>query len=589
VLVAFSLVDLCLDTLNVETAVEPVFMRAFRLVRIGRLLRLIKGFKSILRMLHTVVMSLPALVNVIGLMSLLLVIYAIAGVSLFYNVSPKEAQFIDFADGGYVSFQSFPAALLTLFRCVTGESWNGIMHDLMITDSMNPRQCSQATPEPHLCVDTEMKSIIFFVTFTVFATFMLLNLLIGVILQNFSNTLASGGIRCISSEQIDDFARVWQMFDPTATNVIPKARLPHLIHTMRVHSWIHNRGLDVPVSLRETISLIRQMEIPIHDGQANYQETLQAIARAIHHGFNALKKQEMLEVEHNSVKPVDPKLLQGIRNASHQEVSRARAKTYQQLAQMRYRSLVRTGVVRKSPLPRTKSRAQRAAPYVIQWHWRALCMRRMLRKLARTERGGVNLTRMDVFRHQCAIAAFMTLKRMQCYRLLGGPRLRQGLRERAMRIGEARPPPKPLPEAFVLESSTMRKLAARTLRKHQERAPMTTVFAAQLIQATYREKLERGAYHWLLFGVTKFQAHYRALKERREMRSLIYEAEQSLKAEGHGEMIDLACGPTGDTTSSAQAAAAKPDIPAQIPFSWSTYDYSSRSPDAFAKETVHSI
>ena len=31
------------------------------------------------------------------------------------------------------NFCSFPVALQTLFGCATGESWNGIMHDLMVT------------------------------------------------------------------------------------------------------------------------------------------------------------------------------------------------------------------------------------------------------------------------------------------------------------------------------------------------------------------------------------------------------------------------------------------------------------------------
>ena len=31
------------------------------------------------------------------------------------------------------NFCTFPTAVLTMFRCATGEGWNGILHDVMIT------------------------------------------------------------------------------------------------------------------------------------------------------------------------------------------------------------------------------------------------------------------------------------------------------------------------------------------------------------------------------------------------------------------------------------------------------------------------
>ena len=166
-LVCFSVADILLEVFEVDSVLDPVFMRSFRLVRIGRLLRLIRGFKSILRMIHTLTLSLPALVNVMALMILLLIIYAIAGVSLFYKLNPEGAAYLDWETGGYVHFNTFWIALLTLFRCVTGESWNGIMHDLMMSDDHNPRQCAGASP-PRKC-GSPFSAAIFFVTFTIFA------------------------------------------------------------------------------------------------------------------------------------------------------------------------------------------------------------------------------------------------------------------------------------------------------------------------------------------------------------------------------------------------------------------------------------
>lgn len=52
----------------------------------------------------------------------MLYIYSIVGVYAFHDVRPAGAMMLD---KKHVNFKSFGAALLTLFRCVTGESWNG--------------------------------------------------------------------------------------------------------------------------------------------------------------------------------------------------------------------------------------------------------------------------------------------------------------------------------------------------------------------------------------------------------------------------------------------------------------------------------
>ena len=35
-------------------------------------------------------------------------------------------------------------ALLTLFRCLTGESYNGLMHDALVSEAAHPGRCSEA-------------------------------------------------------------------------------------------------------------------------------------------------------------------------------------------------------------------------------------------------------------------------------------------------------------------------------------------------------------------------------------------------------------------------------------------------------------
>ena len=511
ILVLSSIIDIVMIILQLESVINPVFMRAFRLVRIGRLVRLIRGFRPMLRMINTLTASLPALVNVIGLLLLLLVIYAIAGVSLFHGIQPDGAQFIDWHTGGWVSFQSFPVAMLTLFRCVTGESWNGLMHDLMLNAHDNPRQCIDGSS----CSSSPLAAIVFFITFTIFATFMLLNLLIGVILQNFSNTLASGSIRCIKPEQIEEFARVWLFFDPRGSHQMPEHKLPVLLHTLRVNSWVYNRGIELPVSMAETIKVMHLLKIPVRGGKVNFQDTLQGIARAIHHGFIKSKLEEFEELEKEQWgKPIDPKLVNSVAGASHQEVARARARMRQVLSRMRYRSLVRTGVIQKVRIPKSKAKAKQQAARVMQFYWKAMRMRLDVKKKRR--RG--EITKFQARVENTAITFVLALMKRALHRK--NTFSLSAVNRLVDTFDTAKPPPPEMPEWLVFGDMGLQNLAQKAQRKEQNRPPMTCTYAAIIIQHAQRMRVERRAYKWARMFVRKMQANWRGVRARREMAAL---------------------------------------------------------------------
>lgn len=96
-------------------------MRAFR---ISRILRLVKRAKSLKIIFETFIVTIPALVNVGGLLLLFLYLYSILGVSLFADVMLQSTY------DGNANFKTFWRAFLLLFRASTGEAWNSIMYDL---------------------------------------------------------------------------------------------------------------------------------------------------------------------------------------------------------------------------------------------------------------------------------------------------------------------------------------------------------------------------------------------------------------------------------------------------------------------------
>uniref|UniRef100_A0A915I6P9 Ion transport domain-containing protein n=1 Tax=Romanomermis culicivorax TaxID=13658 RepID=A0A915I6P9_ROMCU len=97
------------------------FLRLFRAARLVKLLR--QGY-TIRILLWTFVQSFKALPYVCLLIGMLFFIYAIFGMQVFGNIALRD----DMEINRHNNFQSFPNALILLFRCATGEGWQDIMY-----------------------------------------------------------------------------------------------------------------------------------------------------------------------------------------------------------------------------------------------------------------------------------------------------------------------------------------------------------------------------------------------------------------------------------------------------------------------------
>lgn len=129
------------------------FGAVLRLARVLRLLRLVTALPKLQLLVGALLKSLSAMGYVSLLLSLLFYIYAVAGVHLFGKSD--------------IDFGSLGTALLTLFRIVTLDSW-GEIYDRAVLHA------------------PAIKVAIYFVTFIVFGTMIILNLFIGIILSSMS-------------------------------------------------------------------------------------------------------------------------------------------------------------------------------------------------------------------------------------------------------------------------------------------------------------------------------------------------------------------------------------------------------------------
>lgn len=140
----FSLIVLSLLPISSEFA---LLGRVFRLLRV---LRLINALPELRLIVETLVRSIPSMFHITILMSLLFFIYAVLGFHLFHEHDPTH-------------WRNLAYSLLTLFRIVTLEDWTDVMYTAM-----------ELSPAYGL----------FFVSFVVIGTFVVINLFIAVVINN---------------------------------------------------------------------------------------------------------------------------------------------------------------------------------------------------------------------------------------------------------------------------------------------------------------------------------------------------------------------------------------------------------------------
>ncbi len=88
---------------------------------IARVLRLIKSTKSLRLVFKTFTETLPAIINVGGLLVLLFYFFSVIGVFLFAEVKRNDLM------NDTMNFETFGNSLISLFVIATGDSWDYIV------------------------------------------------------------------------------------------------------------------------------------------------------------------------------------------------------------------------------------------------------------------------------------------------------------------------------------------------------------------------------------------------------------------------------------------------------------------------------
>eukprot|EP01062_Namystynia_karyoxenos_P061079 TRINITY_DN5302_c0_g1_i1.p1 TRINITY_DN5302_c0_g1~~TRINITY_DN5302_c0_g1_i1.p1 ORF type:complete len:1975 (+),score=527.51 TRINITY_DN5302_c0_g1_i1:57-5927(+) len=260
-LVLLACFSVFIQAASASSPVDPTILRIFRIFRVFRILRLVRSSRGIRLLLETLWYSLPYLSNIGLFLGLVFFIYATLGVSLFNNV--KRGEFLT----RHANFDNFGVALLVLMRVCTGEAWNGIMHDLMVS----PPDCE---PEKSNCPPTPVVAPMYFISFLIIAAQVMLNLFVAIILDTFSTTLDIEQ-SSVKMADLNEFVKCWSEFDADASMLLPTCRLPPLLVRLGLPL-----GFEKMFTRLELMKKAGKYQVPEHGGVVHFVEVLIPLARA---------------------------------------------------------------------------------------------------------------------------------------------------------------------------------------------------------------------------------------------------------------------------------------------------------------------
>ncbi|KAM4523369.1 voltage-dependent L-type calcium channel subunit alpha-1C isoform 12-T12 [Fundulus diaphanus] len=269
-IVVGSIVDIAITEVNgLQNSEENarISITFFRLFRVMRLVKLLSRGEGIRTLLWTFIKSFQALPYVALLIVMLFFIYAVIGMQMFGKIALQDNTQINRNN----NFQTFPQAVLLLFRCATGEAWQ----EIMLACSPN-RSCEKGSTNENSTTHEDCGSqfaIIYFVSFYMLCAFLIINLFVAVIMDNFDYLTRDWSI--LGPHHLDEFKRIWAEYDPEA-----KGRIKHLDVVTLLRRIQPPLGFGKLCPHRVACKRLVSMNMPLNsDGTVMFNATLFALVR----------------------------------------------------------------------------------------------------------------------------------------------------------------------------------------------------------------------------------------------------------------------------------------------------------------------
>uniref|UniRef100_A0A8C2L4M9 Voltage-dependent L-type calcium channel subunit alpha n=1 Tax=Cyprinus carpio TaxID=7962 RepID=A0A8C2L4M9_CYPCA len=266
IIVVGSIVDVVLSEVDAENVrVSITFFRLFRVLRLIKLLNL-NNITTIIMYLFILSFYFIALPHVGLLIVMLFFIYAVIGMQMFGKVALVDGTEINRNN----NFQTFPQAVLLLFRVATGEQWPKVM-----LASMYGKLCDAKSDygpgEEYTCGSSI--AVFYFLSFYMLCAFLIINLFVAIIMDNFDYLTRDWSI--LGPHHLDEFKKIWAEYDPEATG-----RIKHLDVVTLLRRIQPPLGFGKFCPHRSACKRLISMNMPLNsDGTVTFNATLFALVR----------------------------------------------------------------------------------------------------------------------------------------------------------------------------------------------------------------------------------------------------------------------------------------------------------------------
>ncbi|CAD8187071.1 unnamed protein product [Paramecium octaurelia] len=190
-------------------------LRALYTLRNLRVIIIFQKLQNLQRLVRVMYFAFPFMLKILFILLIIMVVYAFYGIMLFGNIDKGEVI------NDLINFSNFWSAMLTLFKCVSGDDLRSIMNDCM---HHNP-YCSE---DPKYCGSPYAQ--IYFISFMLISNYTFLNLFILSMIEQFEFFFNNqDSILQTYVENIDSFRKAWFKFSSQNGQVLSLRYLPHLL------------------------------------------------------------------------------------------------------------------------------------------------------------------------------------------------------------------------------------------------------------------------------------------------------------------------------------------------------------------------
>ena len=211
------------------------FLLCFRIIRLFRLTKFIKKGTMIYDILH---LTIPYVLNMIFFMVIFITIYAVIGMSIFPYIKHRDG----ITD--HANFSKFSLAFLALLRVITGDGWNKLLDDSLKISRPNDICFDIRNYETFKAYNGVFMgcgspvAYFYFMSFMVIFTYVLLNLLTGIVIEGFYLRARLSNSK-VGAQHIQGFTRKWREYDTESTGFLPWQDAKQVLWTLKPPLGIH--------------------------------------------------------------------------------------------------------------------------------------------------------------------------------------------------------------------------------------------------------------------------------------------------------------------------------------------------------------